>query len=156
MNWGAKQAHKLAVSSTSRTALPTHSFPIRVYYEDTDFSGAVYHANYLRFLERARTEWLRALGVNQGAALAGEPGKAFGFVVRAMTIDFLCPARMDDLLTVETLPGELKAASFDLTQRVLREAETLAMAQVRIAFVVAGRAARIPLELREKLLRGCS
>ena len=134
--------------------MTAHTFPVRVYYEDTDFSGAVYHANYLRFMERARTEMLRALGVQQGAALVGQGVEAFGFAVRAMTIDFLRPARMDDLLSVETTPGEFMAASFELSQRVLRGDEVLATAHVRIACVIKGRAARMPLAIREKLARG--
>jgi acyl-CoA thioester hydrolase len=131
----------------------THALTIRVYYEDTDFSGAVYHANYLRFMERARTEYLRACGVEQGAAMAAGAG-AFGFVVRAMTIDFLRPARMDDLLSVETTPVELKAASFTLEQKVMRGAEMLATATVRCACVMGGRAARIPGAVKGALERG--
>ena len=105
-----------------------HTFPIRVYYEDTDFSGAVYHANYLRFMERARTELLRSLGVHQGMIHAGEAGDAFAFVVRRMTIDFLKAARMDDELVVETRAVAVGGASVDLAQRVLRGDEVLLVA----------------------------
>jgi len=77
-----------------------HRFACRVYYEDTDFSGSVYHASYLRFLERGRTELLRSLDIHQAAIHSGEAGPIFGFVVRAMKIEFLKPARMDDLITV--------------------------------------------------------
>ena len=128
-----------------------HLHHVRVYYEDTDFSGTVYHANYLRFMERARTEVLRALGVDQGAALAGETSERFGFVVRAMTIDFHRPARMDDWLAVETTVEKLGAATLELLQTVRRGAETLASARVRVACVVDGKAARMPRGVRARL-----
>ncbi len=96
----------------------SHRFPVRVYYEDTDFSGLVYHASYLRFMERGRTELLRELGVHQRAMLEGGDGGAIFFVVRAMTIDFKRPARMDDLLAVETSVEEVGAASLALEQKI--------------------------------------
>ena len=126
--------------------MPPHIFPVRVYYEDTDFSGAVYHAGYLRFMERGRTEMLRALGVEQGATLA-----KFGFVVRAVTIEFLKPARMDDMLSIETTPVDVGGASMELAQRVLRGDEVLATARVRVGCVAGGRAARMPAEVRARL-----
>ena len=128
-----------------------HIHHVRVYYEDTDFSGAVYHANYLRFMERARTEMLRALGVDQGAALSGGADERFGFVVRAMTIDFHRPARMDDWLAVETTVEKIGAATLELLQTVTRDGETLASARVRVACVVDGRAARLTPGVRAKL-----
>ena len=128
-----------------------HLFPIRVYYEDTDFSGAVYHANYLRFMERGRTEYLRQAGIHQQAVHAGEHGQPFGFVVSRMTIEFLRPARMDDLLQVETTAKEIRGAAIDLVQRVLRDGDVLAGAEVRVACVINGRAARLPAWVREKL-----
>lgn len=123
-----------------------HRFELRVYYEDTDFSGVVYHASYLRFMERGRTEWLRAIGLDQGAIHAG--AAPFAFVVRRMTIDWLKPARMDDVLTVETRVAELGGASADLVQTVLRGAERLVEAQARIACVAGGRPRRLPEALR--------
>jgi acyl-CoA thioester hydrolase len=128
-----------------------HAFPIRVYYEDTDFSGVVYHASYLRFMERGRTEMLRARGVSQGASLTAEPADRFGFAVRAMNIDFRRPARMDDLLTVETEVVEIGGASMELAQRVMRGDELLIGATVRIACVVDGRPCRIPAAIRASL-----
>ena len=128
--------------------MPPHLFPVRVYYEDTDFSGAVYHASYLRFMERGRTEMLRALGVEQGAALG-----TFGFVVRAMNIEFLRPARMDDLLAIETTPVEVGGASMELAQRALRGEEVLVTARVRVGCVANGRAARMPAEVRARLTK---
>ena len=126
-----------------------HLIAIRVYYEDTDFSGVVYHASYLRFMERGRTELIRALGIDQRALFDGEV--ALAFAVRAMQIDFLMPAVMDDLLTVETIPVEMKGASMTVSQRVLRGDEVLVRAEVKVVCVGGGRARRIPDALREKL-----
>jgi acyl-CoA thioester hydrolase len=127
-----------------------HFMPVRVYYEDTDFSGIVYHANYLRFMERGRTNYLRLLGADHGAFLGQarieEPG--FAFVVRAMQIEFLKPARMDDVLDVVTAPVEVKGASIMLRQLVMRGDETLVEARVRVACVAGGRARPIPKPLR--------
>jgi acyl-CoA thioester hydrolase len=127
-----------------------HVMPVRVYYEDTDFSGVVYHANYLRFMERGRTNYLRLLGADHGALFAQAESEAPGlaFVVRAMQIEFLKPARMDDVLTVETTPQEVKGASIMLRQRVMRADETLVEARVRVASVAGGRARPIPKALR--------
>lgn len=128
-----------------------HLFSVRVYYEDTDFSGAVYHANYLRFMERARTEFLRQAGIHQAEVFAGRHGEAFGFVVHRMNIEFKRPARMDDLLTIETIGKTIRGAAIDLTQRVLRGEEVLATADVSVACVSNGRAARLPAWVRERL-----
>ena len=124
--------------------------PIRVYYEDTDFSGIVYHANYLRFMERGRTNYLRLLGADQRGLFAEAEKEApgFAFVVRSMTIDYLKPARMDDILLVATAPAEVKGASITLHQTVMRGDELLVEAQVRVAFVSGGRARPIPKPLR--------
>jgi acyl-CoA thioester hydrolase len=127
-----------------------HVMPVRVYYEDTDFTGIVYHANYLRYLERGRSNYLRLLGADQSVlfeqAQAEAPG--FAFVVRSMTIDFRKPARMDDVLDVVTAYEEIKGASITLHQRILRGDELLIDAHVRVAFVCAGRAQPIPKPLR--------
>jgi len=127
-----------------------HVQPVRVYYEDTDFSGIVYHANYLRFMERGRTNYLRLLGADQRAlfeeAAAEAPG--FAFVVRSMQIDFRKPARMDDVLEVITTPVEVKGASIVLHQRVNRDGDLLVEATVQVAFVSGGRARPIPKALR--------
>ncbi|MGX5736581.1 tol-pal system-associated acyl-CoA thioesterase [Bosea thiooxidans] len=128
----------------------THQITVRVYYEDTDFSGVVYHASYLRFMERGRTELIRALGVEQRELFDGET--ALGFAVRRMTIDFLRPAVMDDLLTIETRSIEARGATMDLEQRVLRGEEVLITAEVKVACVGAGRARRIPDGLRKRLM----
>ncbi len=131
-----------------------HLMTLRVYYEDTDFTGIVYHANYLRFMERGRTNYLRLLGADQRALFAEAQAEApgFSFVVRAMQIDYLKPARMDDVLRIETLPHEVKGASITLHQRVMRDEDLLVEAKVRVAFVADGRARPIPKSLRLAML----
>ena len=127
-----------------------HHMEIRVYYEDTDFSGIVYHASYLRFMERGRTNHLRLMGAEQHALFAEAetetPG--FAFVVRSMTLHFLKPARMDDVLEVVTWPVAVKGASITLAQEVRRGADVLVKAEVRVAFISEGRAQPIPKSLR--------
>jgi acyl-CoA thioester hydrolase len=127
-----------------------HTQPVRVYYEDTDFSGVVYHASYLRFMERGRTNYLRLLGADHRAmfeqAAAEAPG--FAFVVRHMDIAFRKPAHMDDVLDIVTLPEEVKGASIVLLQKVMRGEEVLVEAHVQVAFVSGGKAKPIPKPLR--------
>ena len=127
-----------------------HLMQVRVYYEDTDFSGVVYHASYLRFMERGRTDYLRLTGADHRALFEAAEREApgFAFVVRSMTIEFLKPARMDDVLDVITAPQEVKGASVILHQQVTRVGEALIDAQVKVAFVSAGRARPIPKPLR--------
>ncbi|MFG1423663.1 tol-pal system-associated acyl-CoA thioesterase [Roseixanthobacter liquoris] len=127
-----------------------HALVLRVYYEDTDFSGIVYHANYLKFMERGRSDYIRLLGVAQGALFAEAAAEApgFHFVVRSMQLDFLKPARIDDVLEVVTLSKEVAGASIMLGQSVRRNGELLVSANVRVAFVSQGRARRIPDALR--------
>ncbi|HEV7256808.1 MAG TPA: tol-pal system-associated acyl-CoA thioesterase [Bosea sp. (in: a-proteobacteria)] len=126
-----------------------HQIPVRVYYEDTDFSGVVYHASYLRFMERGRTELIRALGVEQRELFDGDT--ALGFAVRSMQIEFLRPAVMDDMLTIETRSVAARGATMDVEQRVLRGEEVLVTANVKVACVGGGRARRIPDGLRLRL-----
>jgi acyl-CoA thioester hydrolase len=130
---------------------PPHRLPVRVYYEDTDFSGVVYHANYLRFLERGRTELLRSAGVDQ-SILHAEPGGII-FAVRRMSLEYVRPARMDDLLTIETETSEIRGASLRMSQRILREDIVLLTAEVHVAVLAGGRPARLPDEIR-RLLQG--
>jgi acyl-CoA thioester hydrolase len=127
-----------------------HTLPIRVYWEDTDASGLVYHTSYIRFMERGRTELLRSIGLDQRPLLEGAAGAPIFFVVRAMEIDFRKPALMDDLLSVQTAPLELGAASLILNQRVLRGDETLVTATVKVVCVEEGRAKRLPTDVRAK------
>ena len=127
-----------------------HVLAVRVYYEDTDFTGIVYHASYLRFMERGRTNYLRLLGADHRALFeaAEKEAPSFAFVVRSMNIEFLKPARMDDVLEIWTEPAEVKGASLMLRQRVMRGDDALIDAQVRVAFVSGGRARPIPKPLR--------
>jgi acyl-CoA thioester hydrolase len=114
------------------------------------FSGIVYHANYLRFLERGRTNHLRLMGAEQHALFeqAEVEAPSFAFVVRSMELDFLRPARMDDVLDIVTWPIAVKGASIMLAQEVRRDQEVLVKAQVRVAFISEGRAQPIPKALR--------
>jgi acyl-CoA thioester hydrolase len=130
----------------------TFRWPVRVYHEDTDSGGVVYYANYLRFLERARTEWLRARGFAQ-SALAAE--HRIAFVVRSLSIEFLRPARYDDLLEVTVESREIGASRIALAQRVRRGAEDLARARVEIACVdtATRRPVRIPAPLAARIAR---
>jgi acyl-CoA thioester hydrolase len=120
-----------------------HRLPIRVYYEDTDFSGAVYHANYLKFCERARSDCLRLLGIHHS-----EMHGTASFVVRRMVCDFLKPALIDNLLEVETRFVEFAGARMELIQTVMRAGEKLFEAQVTVALVDGqGRPKRLPPEM---------
>jgi acyl-CoA thioester hydrolase len=128
-----------------------HTFPLRVYYEDTDLAGIVYYANYLKFIERARTEWVRTLGIDQGV-LKREAGVVFA--VRRLVADYLSPARFDDELVVETEPLRLTAARIVLAQRVLRAGVPLFEAEVTlVALTDAGRPVRLPADVRRLLGR---
>lgn len=130
--------------------IPPHTLPVRIYWEDTDASGLVYHTSYVRFMERGRTELLRSLGLDQRPLLEGAVGKPVFFVVRAMDLDFRKPAVMDDQLSVETRLTEIGGASITLDQRVRRGDETLVTAVVKVVCVEEGRARRLPAEVREK------
>lgn len=131
-----------------------HVFSIRIYYEDTDFSGFVYHANYLRFMERARTEWVRGTGFEQSAAFAASP--PISFIVKRLSLEYLRPARMDDVIAVETRLVEARGASMALAQAILRGDETLVTAEVTVVSLAAGRPARLPRLIREALPGGSS
>lgn len=127
----------------------THRFPVRVYYEDTDLAGIVYYANYLKFIERARTEWVRSLGIDQGR-LKAETGIVFA--VRRVEADYLLPAHFDDMLEVETECLETTAARVVLAQRVMREGVCLVDARVTIvALSASGRPQRMPAGMRAAL-----
>ena len=130
--------------------MPTpHTFPLRVYYEDTDLAGIVYYANYLKFIERARSEWVRGLGVDQ-ALLRAEHGLVFA--VRRVEADYLRPALFDDVLTVQTTLSEHSGARLVLDQAVLRGAQTLFTARVTlVCLTAAGTATRFPTALRRAL-----
>jgi acyl-CoA thioester hydrolase len=127
----------------------THVFPIRVYWEDTDAGGVVYYANYLRFAERARSEMLRAVGIEQRALMESD---GIVFAVRRCEVDYLRPARLDDTLEVVTGNIELEAASLWAEQVVRRGGDELVRMRLRLACVGAGgRPARLPIRLRAAL-----
>ncbi len=129
-----------------------HVMLVRVYYEDTDFSGIVYHANYLRFMERGRTNYLRLLGADQQALFAQAEAEApgFAFVVRSMQVEYLKPARMDDVLEVITVPLDVKGASITMGQEIRRGDDVLIEARVKVAFV-SGEKAQRPFPRRSGL-----
>jgi acyl-CoA thioester hydrolase len=125
----------------------THTLPIRVYYEDTDAQGIVYHANYLKFTERARTEMLRAAGFDH-AAFAETQG-AF-FVMRKAEIDYLAPARLDDALMVETTVVHIGNASVTLQQNILKNGQIVVESRVVLVCInTDGKPVRVPLEARD-------
>ncbi len=123
-----------------------HRFPLRVYYEDTDLAGIVYYANYLKFIERGRSEWARARGVDQGR-LRADTGIVFA--VRRVEADYLRPAVFDDQLEVTTRLVELGGARIVLDQAVWRGAEQLFAARVVLVCVGGSGAVRIPPWVRE-------
>lgn len=126
-----------------------HRLAVRVYYEDTDLAGIVYYANYLKFIERARTEWVRGLGVDQGR-LKAESGIVFA--VRRVEADYLSPARFDDVLEVRTELAALSGARIELDQQVWRGEQQLFAARVGlVALREDGRPARMPVALRAAL-----
>ncbi|MBA3902570.1 MAG: tol-pal system-associated acyl-CoA thioesterase [Rhodocyclaceae bacterium] len=138
------------MTPVSKTARRSFSFPVRVYYEDTDMAGIVYYAGYLRFLERGRTEWLRALGIGQ-FRLAQEAGIAFA--VRSLNIEYLKPARLDDVLGVFTEVESPGRAQVTLRQRIERDGEVLVEATVRVACIDARKMkpVALPEEIRTKM-----
>ena len=121
----------------------SHRFPVRVYFEDTDLSGVVYHANYLRYMERARSDMLRLAGIDQRSFQEAGEG---AYAVSSLAIRYVRPARLDDALVVVTRLTQIRAASVDIHQRVMRGAEILSDADVTAALVGAsGRPKRQPL-----------
>ncbi|SMQ72987.1 acyl-CoA thioester hydrolase [Devosia lucknowensis] len=126
-----------------------HTLPVRIYYEDTDFSGNVYHAAYLKFFERGRTEFLRDLGIHHHE-LAQE---GIAFAVRSMTLEFIAAARIDDLLSVETRVAETGGVRLVLDQTISRDGKLMTTARVTVVAIrMSGGAARLPAEIRKKLV----
>ena len=124
-----------------------HILPVRVYYEDTDFSGLAYHASYLRWCERGRSDWLRLLGVHHNELAAAATSAAF--VVRKLCIDYLKPAKIDDVLEVVSTCAGLTSATLTLGQQVRRDGVLLAEVEVLVVLVTAaGRPLRMPAEVR--------
>ena len=135
---------------TAEPAAASFALPVRVYWEDTDAGGIVYHASYLRFMERARTEWLRVAGIDQSALKSAEQ---LQFAVVDMQIHWRRPARYDDLLTVTAAIAERSRASFSFAQSVLRDSELLVDATVRVAALDS--TTLKPRRLPEELLAAC-
>lgn len=129
----------------------TFCFPARVYYEDTDAGGIVYYANYLRFAERARTEFIRALGCTQVEAL--EADDSFGFAVRKCEIEYLKPAVLDDLLIVSAKVSKIGGASLEIEQEICRGEEVLVTLKVTVVYISLKkkRPVKIPLDLVGKI-----
>lgn len=128
----------------------SHRLAIRVYFEDTDFSGVVYHATYLRWCERGRSDFLRLLGNDHQALLEGKGGVPAAFVVRRMNLDFKKPARIDDILEVSTHLVQMSTAVLTLEQTVSRKAIVLFVARVEIVLVsLDGKPQRLSQRLRD-------
>jgi acyl-CoA thioester hydrolase len=128
----------------------THHLPVRVYYEDTDFTGLVYHANYARFFERGRSDFLRLTGIDHVALLAGD--KPLAFAVVRLAIDFLKAARIDDALTVRTAFESVKGPRIHIDQSIWRGEELLVRGEVTVACIdLEGRARRPPPGLTQRL-----
>jgi acyl-CoA thioester hydrolase len=129
-----------------------HVLPVRIYFEDTDFSGVVYHGSYIRFMERGRSDFVRLIGVGHNELHKGEHGEPLAFAVRRIRVDFLKPARIDDLVEVETGVLDMGGARIVLRQTVKRGEEILVDAEVTVVLVNhQGRARRIPDTLRDVL-----
>lgn len=127
-----------------------HVLPVRVYYEDTDFGGIVYHANYLKYCERGRSDYLRLLGIDQIALHEGQSGEPLNFVVRRMTLDFIAPARMDDVLEVDTRFAGISGVRLKLHQTVKCADVALFSAEVEVVLVNGqGRPRRLPKTIGE-------
>jgi acyl-CoA thioester hydrolase len=144
--WCAMSAHP---TPAQRPAMTTDALTLRVYYEDTDLAGIVYYANYLKFIERGRSEFVRARGIDQ-VVLKAEQGIVFA--VRRVEADYLSPARFDDLLAVGTMITDLKGASIMMDQSITRDGVILFRAKVVLVCLnSAGRAQRIPDPVRAAL-----
>ena len=141
--------HSLSLPLTNQATNLLFTWGVRVYYEDTDAGGVVYHASYLRFMERARTEWLRSFGFEQRRLRAGEN---LGFIVRAASLDFIKGARLDDLLEVSVAMARRGGASLDFEQEVRRSADGVLCCRGRIKVAcVSGEDFR-PTPLPQRLL----
>lgn len=141
-----------SISLSGQITDGVHHLTQRVYYEDTDFSGAVYHARYLHFMERARTDYLRCLGVQQSDLFANSD-EGLAFMVHRMEIDFKAPARMDDIVTIVTRTEKAGGAKMILQQEIRRGEQSLISAKVVIAVVNRnGRPRRLPEELAKQFL----
>ncbi|MEZ6022619.1 MAG: tol-pal system-associated acyl-CoA thioesterase [Hyphomonadaceae bacterium] len=127
-----------------------HLLPVRIYYEDTDFTGLVYHANYLRYFERARSDFLRLANIHHAELAAGPD--PLGFAVNRMTLEFLRPARIDDALLVKTAYETMRGPRIFIAQAITRGDETLATAKLEVCCIsLTGRPRKPPAMLLERL-----
>ena len=150
MTTSPKHEHKHREPNPGWFETLTYVFPVRVYYEDTDFSGVVYHASYLRFMERGRSEFLQALDAGHGGMFAADAPLVWA--VRRMSIEFLRPARIEDALEVRTAVLEVAGARMRLEQRIFRSGEELVNAVVEVCVITLdGRPRRVPDAVRQKL-----
>lgn len=142
----------MSVPEAGRWQGGVHLLPVRVYYEDTDFTGIVYYANYLKFFERGRTDALRTAGISHADLLQADP--PLGFAVRKVTVEYHAPARIDDALTVETRFASLSGVRMQIEQAIRRDGTLLASAEVEAVCIdLAGRPKRLPAGLKEALAR---
>jgi acyl-CoA thioester hydrolase len=152
-----QELEKTSWAELSGRLLPDgHRLGVRVYFEDTDFSGLVYHTSYLRWCERGRSDFLRLLGIRHselaGGAFAGEP---CAFAVRRITAEFLKPAHIDEILEVHTKAGEVTKASIVLNQTILREGRAIFRLDAQCVLIAAsGRLLRLPGALTSLLSKG--
>ncbi len=129
-----------------------HVLAVRIYFEDTDFAGIVYHANYLRYMERGRSDFLRLRGINHTDLMNGVTGESLVFVVHHMDIDFVRPARIDDVIEVHTKVSEIRGARLILNQEIVKDHTLMTRARVTIALSASdGRPRRIPDLVRGRL-----
>jgi len=148
MSGDADPSHVSAAPHSGAWVSGAHRLPVRVYYEDTDFTGVVYYANYLKFLERGRTDALRSAGVSHSDLL--QLDTPLGFAVRKITVEYLIPARIDDALTVETRFVTARGARMAITQRILRGDDVLIAAELEAACIdMDGRPKRLPKSVIE-------
>ncbi|WP_346911650.1 tol-pal system-associated acyl-CoA thioesterase [uncultured Roseibium sp.] len=130
----------------------THVLPVRVYYEDTDFTGIVYHGAYVRFFERGRSDFLRLAGIHHAQLQAGVSGQSLAFAVRSMNLDFRRPSTIDDVLEVRTRLTDLRGARIVLDQEIHRGEDLLVAAHVVVAVITAdGKPTRLPPDLASRL-----
>lgn len=140
----AAGATAIVTPVSGRFVAGVHHYPVRVFFEDTDAGGVVYHANYLRFMERARSDMLRVLGIDQRGAMDGGEGV---YAVTHASLDYRLPARLEDDLVIESRVADLGAASCTIDQRVLRAGTLLVSARVKVAFLTPqGRPRRQPAQ----------
>jgi acyl-CoA thioester hydrolase len=137
-------------ASLARFEAKTHIWPVRIYYEDTDLSGIVYHANYLRYMERARTEFFRAMGIKAAYLEDADPA---AWALRKVEVEYLKPAKFDDVIEVHTLATDLTGVRLRASQVICRGETVLTRGAVEACIIsLSGRPKRIPAEIRDKLM----